>query len=126
MATAMKGYYSDVWQALGRATPERTAIVAPDERISYRRFMDAAGSLARHLAERGLGPGDGLGILLYNRPEYLVAFYAGFATGIAPTPINYRFRPAEVAGLLNDSSAGALLYPVSLADIVTWRACSTV
>ncbi|CDK01158.1 AMP-dependent synthetase and ligase [Microbacterium sp. C448] len=118
MATAMKGYYSDVWQALGRAMPDRTAIVAPDERISYRRFTDAAGSLARHLTERGLGPGDGLGILLYNRPEYLVAFYAGFATGIAPTPINYRFRPAEVAGLLNDSSAGALLYPASLADVV--------
>ncbi len=114
----MKGYYSDVWQALGRAMPDRTAIVAPDERISYRRFTDAAGSLAHHLTERGLGPGDGLGILLYNRPEYLVAFYAGFATGIAPTPINYRFRPAEVAALLNDSSAGALLYPASLADVV--------
>ncbi|WP_396642765.1 AMP-binding protein [Microbacterium sp.] len=114
----MKGYYSDVWQALGRTMPDRTAIVARDERISYRQLTDAAGSLAHHLTERGLGPGDGLGILLYNRPEYLVAFYTGFATGIAPTPINYRFRPAEVAGLLNDSSAGALLYPASLADVV--------
>lgn len=115
----MKGHYSDVWQALAQAVPDRVAITTREGSITYAEFARQAGSLARWLEESGLRPGDSLAILLYNRPEYLVAFFAGFATGIAPTPINYRYQAAEVAELLVDSGAKALLYPSSLGAVVT-------
>ena len=115
----MKGHYSDVWQAIAQAVPDRVAISTREGTISYGEFARQAGALARWLEESGLRPGDSLAILLYNRPEYLVAFFAGFATGIAPTPINYRYQPGEVAELLVDSGAKAVLYPSSLASVMT-------
>lgn len=115
----MKGDYSDVWQALARAVPDRIAITTRDESISYEEFARQAGALARWLDESSFRPGDSLAILLYNRPEYLVAFFACFATGVAPTPINYRYQAAEVAELLSDSGAKGLLFPSSLSAVAT-------
>lgn len=113
----MKGHYSDVWQAVAGSLPNRPAIVTRDETISYRRFAREAGSLARQLHDLGLRPGDAVAILLYNRPEYLVALFACLATGIAPVPINYRYRAGEVAELLRDSDAVVLLFPTSLSEV---------
>lgn len=115
----MKGHYSDVWQAVARAVPDRIAITTRDESVSYEEFARQAGALARWLEESGFRPGDALAILLYNRPEYLVAFFACFATGIAPTPINYRYQAGEVAELLRDSDAKGLLFPSSLSAVAT-------
>lgn len=119
MSTQLKGHYSDVWQAIARALPDRPAIVTKDETLSYGRFRDEAASLAQFLTESGVAPHDSLAILMYNRPEYLVGFFACFATGIVPVPINYRYRAGEVAELLLDSDVSALMYPSSLAEVVS-------
>lgn len=122
----MKGHYSDVWQAVADAMPDRVAIEDADgAQWSYRRFAAEAGAVAVHLAERGLGRGDTVAILLYNRAEFLITLFACLATGITPVPLNYRFRPHEVAALLDDSDASALVYPSSLADVVSETLPST-
>jgi len=113
----MKGHYSDVWQAVAAALPDRPAITTRDATSTYRDFARDAGALATHLEEAGVRPGDAMAILMYNRPEYLVALFACFATGIAPVPINYRYRSGEVAELLQDSRPAALLFPTSLSDV---------
>jgi 3-oxocholest-4-en-26-oate---CoA ligase len=114
----MRGHYADLWQAVARALPDRTAIRTPDgERWSYARFVREAGALAASLAESGLRRGDAVTILLYNRPEFLIALLACLATGMTPVPLNFRFRAGEVAALLDDSGAAALIYPTSLADV---------
>lgn len=113
----MKGHYSDVWQAIARSLPDRAAIVTRDQTMTYAQFAHEAGALAAHLARSGVRPGDAVAILMYNRPEYLVALFACLATGIAPVPINYRYRAGEVADLLEDSQAAVLLFPTSLADV---------
>ncbi len=114
----MRGHYSDLWQAIARALPDRTALQTIDgERWSYARFAREAGALAASLAERGLRRGERVAILLYNRPEFLIAFFACLATGMTPVPLNFRFRAGEVAALLDDSQAAALIYPTSLAAV---------
>ncbi|WP_159500492.1 AMP-binding protein [Microbacterium sp. 18062] len=114
----MRGHYSDVWQAIARAFPERPAVVTPTETMTYARLAEESGALARHLHEAGLRPGDAVALLLYNRPEYVVALFACFATAIAPVPLNYRYRAPEIQALLADSRARVLVYPASLADVV--------
>lgn len=114
----MRGLYSDLWQAIAAEAPHRTAIASRAGELDYGAFSREAAALAAFLRGNGVAPGDSMAILLYNRPEYLVALFAGFASGIAPTPINYRFQGREVAELLLDSGATALLYPSSLADVV--------
>ncbi|MBZ4488384.1 AMP-binding protein [Microbacterium sp. cx-55] len=114
----MRGHYSDVWQAIARAFPDRPAIVTPDDTMTYRRFAADAGALAGHLARAGVGPGDAVAVMLYNRPEYLVTLFACFARAIAPVTLNYRYRATEVRALLEDSGARVLVYPTSLWPVV--------
>jgi fatty-acyl-CoA synthase len=114
----MRGHYADLWQAVARALPDRTAIRTIDGQTwTYARFAREAGALAATLAARGVAPGDRVAILLYNRPEFLITFFACLAAGITPVPLNFRFRAAEVAALLDDSEAKVLIHPTSLSGV---------
>lgn len=115
----MRGHYSDLWQAVAREAPDRVAIRDIDgQEWSYERFAREAGALAASFVERGIRPGDPVALLLHNRPEFLITFFACLATGIVPVPLNFRLRAREVAALLDDSGAVALVYPTSRADLV--------
>lgn len=111
-------HYSDLWQGIARADPERPAIITSDGEMSYARFAAEAGALARHLQERGLVVGDAAAMLLYNRAEYLTFLWACLSIGVAPVAINYRYRAGEVRALLQDCDARVLLAPTSLAHVV--------
>lgn len=114
----MKGHYSDLWQAVTAADPQRPAIITLDgETWTYERFTREAGALAAWLDRAGVRPGDTVAILLHNRPEFLIAFYACLATGITPVPMNFRLRAPEVAALLDDSGAEVLVHPASLGSV---------
>jgi len=110
-------HYSDLWQGIARAAPERPAIVAGDDTLSWGRLAAEAGALARHLADRGLTVGDAAATLLYNRPEFLAFMWACFGLGVAPVALNYRYRAAEVRALLLDSDARVFLVPATLGAI---------
>jgi 3-oxocholest-4-en-26-oate---CoA ligase len=101
------------------AVPERPAVVTVDgETLDYRAFDDAAARLAALLRASGVREGDKIAILLHNRPEWIIAFYAALKLGVAPVALNFRYRPAEIAVLLDDSDAVAIVYPASLAETV--------
>ncbi len=110
-------HYSDLWQGIARADPERPAIITSDGTMSYARFTAEAGALARHLQDRGLVVGDAAAMLLYNRAEYLTFLWACLSIGVAPVAINYRYRAGEVRALLVDCDARVLLAPTSLGGI---------
>ena len=110
-------HYSDLWQGIARADPERPAIITSDRTMSYARFAAEAGALARHLQERGLAVGDAAAMLMYNRAEYLTFLWACLSIGVAPVAINYRYRAGEVRALLVDCDARVLLVPTSLGHV---------
>ncbi|AZS38335.1 Long-chain-fatty-acid--CoA/3-oxocholest-4-en-26-oate--CoA ligase [Microbacterium lemovicicum] len=110
-------HYSDLWQGIARADPERPAIVTADETLTYGRFAAEAGALSSHLTARGLRPGDAAAMLLYNRPEYLTFLWACLSIGVAPVAINYRYRAGEVRALLDDCDARALIVATSFGGV---------
>ena len=114
----MRAHYADIWQAVARALPERTAILTIDgEEWTYARFARESGALAATLAAQGVKTGDRVAMLLYNRPEFLITQFACLAAGFTPVPLNFRLRAGEVAALLDDSGAAALVYPTSLTTV---------
>jgi acyl-CoA synthetase (AMP-forming)/AMP-acid ligase II len=111
-------HYSDLWQGIARAEPNRTAIITRDEQMTWGRFAAESGALARYLVEEcGLRAGDAAATLLYNRPEYLTFTWACLATGVAPVALNYRYTASEVRALLVDSDSRVLVAPSSFAAI---------
>lgn len=92
------------------AHPEQIGIVEGSERISYASWLARCGRLARALAERGVGPGDRVGLLLPNSAALLESLFAVFMAGAVVVPLNVRAHPREYGYMLEHSGARALIY----------------
>ena len=77
--------------------PDTEALVWPDERLTFAEFAARTRAFAHALLERGVAPGDKVGILMRNTPEMLVAIYGTARMGAVPVPINGRYKEREVA-----------------------------
>ena len=64
------------------------------------------------------GPTRKVGLYLYNCNEYLEAQYGGFKMRGVPVNVNYRYLDDELAYLLDNADAEALVFHTSLGDRV--------
>jgi len=90
--------------------------------LSYREVEDRAAAFAEQLAERGVGAGDVLAIMLPNGLELLIGILGAWRVGAAATPINPTFTARELDYQLADSGAKLLLAPpgtMSGIDLIT-------
>ena len=76
---------------------------------TYSQLADATQRVAGWLHARGFGPGDVLGILLPNLPEYFMVFHGVATVGGTVTTINPTYGPEEVKFQLEDSGASLLV-----------------
>ena len=72
--------------------------------FSYAELATRAAALAGAL-KRDLAPGDPVGLVMNNCPEYLEALYACWHGGLIAVPINAKLHPNELAYILADSGA---------------------
>ncbi len=89
--------------------PSREAIVFDGERLTFVGLRDRARAFAGGLAALGLGKGDALAIWLPSRPLWFVAQYAAASLGVVVVALNPRYRAHELAYILAQSDAVALL-----------------
>jgi acyl-CoA synthetase (AMP-forming)/AMP-acid ligase II len=106
------------WEAIADGTPERLALVQGDRRVTWREFDDRSARLATAFRALGLGADSKVAMYLYNANEYLEATNAAFKLRAAHVNVNYRYLEDELAYLLDNSDAEALVFHGSLADQV--------
>jgi fatty-acyl-CoA synthase len=102
--------FARAWQTVAALAPERIAIVCGERRATYGEFDERAERLAHVLRDQDVGPDDKVAIMCVNTPEYLEAFLAAQKLGAVPVNVNYRYVGAELAFLLENSDAVALVY----------------
>jgi len=88
---------------------DREAIVAPDERISYRAFHAEACRFARALLAHGVAKRDKVALWLPNRPAWLFAQHGCALIGAVVVALNPRYRAHELRYILAQSDSTALL-----------------
>ncbi len=94
------------------------ALVDGARRLTYGTLLNQASRCAAGLDDLGLKSGDHLLVIMQNRWEMVVAYFAAQLAGIVVTPINWRVEGAELSYFLQDSGAKALLYePVAQAAV---------
>ena len=98
--------------------PDGIAIVAGDRRISYRALAAEVEAIAAHFAAHGLVSGERIGLLLGNRPEFLVTILAAARLGLIVVPMTVRQSLDEVSFMLTQCGAAAIVYDVAFAAIV--------
>lgn len=77
--------------------PDAVAIVFGDERIARRELVERIERLAHGLADRGLGAGDAVGLVLRDDPWFVTCFHAITALGGIVVPVNPAFKQTEIA-----------------------------
>jgi len=91
------------------SSPDKPAVVAGERVIDYS-TLDRRANQAAHLLEGlGCGKGDRVAIMSYNSIEYVEIGNALRRLEAVIVPVNYRLRGAEVAYVLRDSGAKAVL-----------------
>ncbi len=107
-------------QQLARAahkTPERVAFRCENQQRTYAEIDRRVTRLARGLADRGIGHRDRVAILMTNRIEVLESYFAAHRLGAIAVPVNFRLTASEVAFIVENSGAKAIIVDAGLAPL---------
>ena len=120
-----------VAKAVAAAIGDRELLIQGDQRYSYAETVERSNHLAAYLHSRGLGchtersalaghevGQDLLGLYAYNGNEFVEALLGAFQARVAPFNVNFRYVKNELAYLLADAGAAALLYHAAFAPRV--------
>ncbi len=105
----------ELFEAAARRAPEGGSLCAPPMagrayhpdgvEISYREAADRVAALRARYREAGYGPGHRVALLLENRPDFHLHWWALNALGCGIVPINPAYRQDETVYLLDHSEA---------------------
>jgi len=92
-------------------TPDKPAIIMAEsgETVTYAQLDAASNRLAHLLAQRGLGFGDHLALLMENTPWYFEVTWAAQRSGLVFTPINFHLTAEEASYIVADCDARAFV-----------------
>jgi acyl-CoA synthetase (AMP-forming)/AMP-acid ligase II len=101
-----------------RRHADRTALVRGSKRRTYAELLDHGARLANALRGFGLAPGTPIAAMLEDRIESLEVYVGAFIGGYPVIHVNDRLAPPEVAHILADSGAGALVHTDGRSEVV--------
>jgi long-chain acyl-CoA synthetase len=82
---------------------DRPAVRLDDHVLSYADLRDRAAAVAGMLRDRGISPGDRVGLVLPNVPAFPIVFYGALLAGATVVPMNPLLKSREVQYYLKDS-----------------------
>jgi long-chain acyl-CoA synthetase len=107
---------ADNLSAAARRHPARPALRLDGTAITYAELDVATARVAGLLLARGLEPGDPVGIMLPNVPEFAIAYYGVLRAGGVVVPMNVLLKQREVAFYLGDAHAELVFAWHAIAD----------
>lgn len=113
---------------IGELLSRRAALSGPREayvdsvsglRLTFEQLNGRCNQIANALLESGVKPGDRVGILLKNSPEFLEAYFGIAKIGAVVVPINWRLIPDELEFILKDSGVTSLIFGDEFIENIT-------
>ncbi|MCB1907419.1 MAG: AMP-binding protein [Rhodocyclaceae bacterium] len=109
---------SDAVAAHARLNPGKLGTRDSRRSLTYAEWDRRASRLAGSLLALGLKRGDRVGVLAYNCVEWM-EIYVGLArAGLVAVPLNFRLSAPEIAYILGNCEAAALIAGPEFVDIV--------
>lgn len=100
------GMVSAFW---AQVKPDRVAIWDRFGTRTFRQSNENSNRLARVLRKAGLKPGDSVALFCSNRAEFIETLNATRRTGLRITPVNWHLAASEIAYIVSDCEAKALI-----------------
>lgn len=89
--------------------PGKACTIYRDQNITFAEMRQLSNVLARGLIELGVQPGDRVGIILPNVPQFVLAYYAVLKAGGVVVAINPQYKQLELEYQLRDSGAQVII-----------------
>ncbi len=93
-----------------RLDPNKIGLIFEGRELTYRDWNERANRTAHGFAGLGVRPGDRVGLLMMNSPEFLECFFGLAKIGAIVVPLNWRLAPPEIAVIAKDAGIKALAY----------------
>jgi fatty-acyl-CoA synthase len=87
----------------------REALAFQGRRWTFAEVHARVDAVAKGLLELGIAPGDRVALWMVNRPEWIDAMFAIMKIGALLVPVNTRFRTEDMAYVLGQSEASAVI-----------------
>lgn len=110
----------DVFEEQVEKTPERTAVICGEIKLSYSQLNERINILAHELVKKGIKAGDFVGIIAERSVEMMVGIYAILKTGGAYIPIDPSYPNSRIQYILADAKPKVILtYKTKLQTEIT-------
>jgi len=100
--------------------PDRQAVVSPDGMaVTYQQLNDQANRFAGFLSERGVAPGDRVGVVLPKGIPAVVSLFGIMKVGAAYVPVDYTSPTERVRQILADCQIRALIVDARCLGVIS-------
>jgi long-chain acyl-CoA synthetase len=111
-------FAAEVLEVTAARQPEKTALIAKEEELSFALLNRRVHALAGHLQQEGVGQGDRVGVLLPNSTAIPLSYFATQKIGAVTVILDARLKGKELEGVLNDADLKLLVvHSQLLADV---------
>nr|WP_150149854.1 non-ribosomal peptide synthase/polyketide synthase [Bacillus swezeyi] len=111
----------ELFEEQAEQTPDKTAVVFEDRKLTYRELNERSNQLARLLREKGAGAGAAVGIIIEPSLEMIVSMMAVLKAGAAYLPIDTEQLSKRTNEILHDSAAKIWLVKGSVMENVIFH-----
>jgi long-chain acyl-CoA synthetase len=102
-------FAAEALERTSRRYPQKTALIARDEKLTFSTLNRQVQTLAGHLQRDGVRQGDRVGVLLPNSTALPLSYYATQKIGAVTVILDVRLRGKELQGVLTDSALKLLI-----------------
>lgn len=112
----------DLLNQQSQLTPQAVALLDADETLTYQQVNQRVQSLAAHLRQQGVLPGDRVAVALPRSVNLSLALMAILAAGAAYLPLDTGYPDDRLAYMISDADPRLLITVSSLAERFTGQA----
>ena len=113
-------------EAQVKLTPDATAVIFEQERLTYRELDHRANQLANHLLGRGIGTEAKIGVCMERSAEMVVALLGILKAGAAYVPFDPEYPAERIAYMMEDARVPVLLTQARLRSKVPSHRSTTI
>ena len=103
------GSLADLIRSHARRRPDAPALTAGAQRLTFADLDRRSNQVGAALVAAGVAPGDRVAYLGKNTLAFFELLFGASKAGAVTVPVNWRLAPAEIADILDDSTAAVLV-----------------
>lgn len=92
-----------VHELMNNGAKDACAFIYKDQHITYGEFQEMTGIYRDYLYLKGIRPGENVGLLVKNSPEFVYSYMAIISLGAVVVPININLVQREIAYIVEDA-----------------------